>query len=216
MKSNLLTRRRMVLDQQVQEPTLLVLALIGMGLIVALGVCVLAIAGLPAFGYIWWIFAAATAILAWLVWSIRRKPKTSLPSGRLRWFRRILGSARLLFIIVLTCWLGLILWSVFCAGGPDPLPKTDAALIRVVTWNLHCGQDNGPPWKQFNWPVRKDSLQAALDRVQPDILCVQEATPDQGRTPSHGLSGLSVSAMDLFGNQDCRYFRSRRTCCPSF
>ena len=38
MKSNLLTRRRMVLDQQVQEPTLLVLALIVMGLIVALGV----------------------------------------------------------------------------------------------------------------------------------------------------------------------------------
>jgi len=121
----------MVLDQQVQEPTLLVFALIVMGFIAALGACVLAIAGLPAFGYIWWIFAAVAAILGWLVWGIRRKPKPSSPSDRLRWFRRILGLARLLFIILLTCWLGLIIWSVFCAGGPAPPAKTDAALSRA-------------------------------------------------------------------------------------
>lgn len=213
MKSNLLTRRRMVLDQQVQEPTLLVFALIVIGLIVALGVCVLGIAGLPAFGYIWWIFAAVAAILAWLVWGIRRKSKTSSPSGRLRWFRRILGLARLLFIIVLTCWLGLIIWSAICAGGPDPLPKTDAALIRVVTWNLHCGQDNGPPWKQFNWPVRKRSLRAALDRVQPDILCVQEATPDQVTFIEEALPGhhrVGVGRDGDAGGEHCAIYFSRQ------
>jgi endonuclease/exonuclease/phosphatase family metal-dependent hydrolase len=213
MKSNLLTKRRMVLDQQVQEPTLLVLVLIVMGLIVALGVCVLAIAGLPAFGYIWWIFAAVAAILAWLVWGIRRKPKTSSPSGRLRWLRRILGLARLLFIIVLTCWLGLIVWSAFCTGGPDPLPKTEAALIRVVTWNLHCGQDNGPPWKQFNWPVRKHSLRAALDRLQPDILCVQEATPDQVTFIEEELPGhhrVGVGRNGDAGGEHCAIYFSRQ------
>jgi endonuclease/exonuclease/phosphatase family metal-dependent hydrolase len=202
----------MVLDQQVQEPTLLVLALIVMGLIVALGVCVLAIAGLPAFGYTWWLVAAVAAILAWLVWGICRKPKTPSPSGRLRWFRRILGLARLQFIIVLTFWLGLIIWSVFCAGGPDPPPKTDD-LIRVVTWNLHCGQDNGPPWKQFNWPVRKHSLRAALDRIQPDILCVQEATPDQVPFIEEALPGhhrVGVGRDGAAGGEHCAIYFSRQ------
>ena len=203
----------MVLDQQVQEPTLLVFALIVMGFIAALGACVLAIAGLPAFGYIWWIFAAVAAILGWLVWGIRRKPKTSSPSDRLRWFRRILGLARLLFIILLTCWLGLIIWSVFCAGGPAPPAKTDAALIRVVTWNLHCGQDNGPPWKQFNWPVRKHSLRAALDRVQPDILCVQEATPGQVSFIEEALPGhnrIGVGRDGDAGGEHCAIYFSRQ------
>jgi endonuclease/exonuclease/phosphatase family metal-dependent hydrolase len=212
MKINLLTRRRMVLDQQVQEPTLLVLALLVMGLIVALGVCVLAIAGLPAFGYIWWIFAAVAAILAWLVWGIRRKPNTSSPSGRLRWFRRILGLARLLFIIVLTCWLGLIMWSAFCPGGPDPPRKTETSLIRVVTWNLHCGQDDGPPWKQFNWPVRKHALREALDNVQPDILCVQEATPDQVSFIEEALPGhdrVGVGRDGAAGGEHCAIYFSR-------
>jgi endonuclease/exonuclease/phosphatase family metal-dependent hydrolase len=49
----------------------------------------------------------------------------------------------------------------------------------VVTWNIHCGQDEGLPWQKFDWPVRKHALRAALDQVQPDILCVQEARPGQ-------------------------------------
>jgi endonuclease/exonuclease/phosphatase family metal-dependent hydrolase len=84
-----------------------------------------------------------------------------------------------LFIVLLTCWLGLIVWLAICPGGPDPAPKADPALIRVITWNIHCGQDEGPPWKQFDWPQRKQALRMALDQARPDILCVQEATPQQ-------------------------------------
>jgi len=169
----------MLANQAVQEPTLLVFALVVTGLILALGVCLLAIASLPAFGYTWWILAAAAATLAWLVWGLRRRPKSSSPNGRGRSLHRILAPAHLLFIVVLTCWLGLIVWAAFGPGGPNPPPKANAVQIRVVTWNLHCGQDHGPPWKQFNWPVRKHALRVALDHVQPDIFCVQEATPEQ-------------------------------------
>src|SRR5215831_10364483 len=101
MRINFLTRRRMVLGRQVQEPTLLALALTVTGLAVLLGVCVVAMAGLPAFDHIWWTFAAVTAVWAWLVLGLR-KPKPGPPSltGRRRWLRRIHGLARLLFIRV--------------------------------------------------------------------------------------------------------------------
>ncbi len=59
--------------------------------------------------------------------------------------------------------------------------KASAHLIRVVTWNIHCGQDDGPPWQRFGWPQRKQALRAALEPVRPDILCVQEALPGQVR-----------------------------------
>jgi len=64
-------------------------------------------------------------------------------------------------------------------GGPEPAAKQDPTFVRVITWNIHCGQTGGFPWKEFDWPARKVALQAALDQAQPDILCVQEATPDQ-------------------------------------
>ncbi len=205
----------MVLDQQVREPTLLALALIGTGLTIVLGICVVAIFILPAFGYTWWIFAAVAAILAWLVWGLRRKPKPPSPNSRQRWFRRILGLARLLFIIVLTCWLGLIMWSAFGPGGPDPPAKTNAAVVRVVTWNIHCGQDDGPLWKQFAWPARKHALRAALDLVQPDILCVQEATPEQvvfieQALPSHHRVGVGRDGGNSGGEHCAIYFSRQR------
>src|SRR5438552_18547100 len=160
MRINLLTRRRTALGQQVQEPTLLAMALALTGLAVLLGVCLLGIVFVPAFGYIWWTFAGVGAILAWLVLGIWRKPKPgpTTPTGRQRCFRRIVGVARGLFVGVLTCWLGLIVWLRFGPGGPEAPPKADPALIRVVTWNIHCGQDEGPPWKRFDWPRRKHAL----------------------------------------------------------
>ena len=33
----------------------------------------------------------------------------------------------------------------------------------MVTWNIHCGRDDGPPWERFDWPARKHALRAALD-----------------------------------------------------
>src|SRR6516165_1735370 len=110
MTTNPLIRRRMVLGQEVQEPTLLALILTVTGLAVLLVVCVVAIAGLPAFGYIWWTFVAVAAMLVGLIVGLRREHQFGITSltGRQRWFRRILGCARRLFIAVVACWLGLI------------------------------------------------------------------------------------------------------------
>jgi endonuclease/exonuclease/phosphatase family metal-dependent hydrolase len=136
---------------------------------------------LPAFGFAWWTFTAVAVILAFLSSGLRRKPAASSlsPTGRDWWFRLICQGGRMVISGILTCWLGLILWSALCPGGPEPPPKGDPALIRVITWNIHCGQDNGPPWKRFDWPRRKHALQTALEQARPDILCVQEATPQQ-------------------------------------
>jgi endonuclease/exonuclease/phosphatase family metal-dependent hydrolase len=206
----------MVLGQQIHEPTLLAMALTVMGFAALLGGCVVAIAGLPAFGYLWQTFAAATALLVWLVLGQRRKPRPGPAlTGRQRWGRRILGLARMLFIGVLTCWLGLIGWSALCPSRPAPPSKADPALIRVVTWNIHCGQDEGPPWKQFDWPVRKHALRVALDQAQPDILCVQEATPQQvvfleKALPGHNRVGVGRDDGKSGGEHCAIYFRRQR------
>lgn len=179
MSINLLTRRRTLLDQEIREPTLLAIGLAVVGFVLLLGVCVGAIAGLPAFGYVWWTFAVVAAILAWLVVGFWRTLGPAASTGRQRWFRRIVHVARWVFAGVLACWLGLIIWLAVCPGGLDAPSKTGPELIRVITWNIHCGQDEGLPWKQFDWPVRKHALRTALDQARPDVLCVQEATPEQ-------------------------------------
>ena len=161
------------------EPTLLamILAVVALGVLPA--VCVAGILFVPAFGYIWWTFAGVAVVLAWLIFGVSPKPSAVSPTGRQRWLRRILRLTRILLIGFLTSWLGLILWSALCLSGPAPPPKADPALIRVVTWNIHCGQDEGLPWERFDWPARKHALRAALDQARPDILCVQEARPGQ-------------------------------------
>jgi endonuclease/exonuclease/phosphatase family metal-dependent hydrolase len=213
MAGNLLTRRRIEFDQPVQEPTLLAVAVTVTGLGVLFGVCVLAIAFVPALGYRGWTVAAVAAGLAWLVLGQRRRPRTPPPTGRQQWFRRILGVGRLLFVVALTGWLGLIGWSLLCSGGPAPPAKSDPGLIRVVTWNIHCGQDQGPPWKRFDWPVRKHALRTALDEARPDILCVQEATPEQvafleGALPGHHRVGVGRDGEA--GGEHCAIFYDPR------
>jgi endonuclease/exonuclease/phosphatase family metal-dependent hydrolase len=171
----------MALDQERQRHTLLATVLTFTSLPVLLVGYVLGVAFLPALGYSWLTFLAVAAILAWLVLGLRRKPTSdSAPRiGRQHWPHHVIGWSRMLFIGLLSCWLGLMIWSVACPSGPDAPAKAAPELIRVMTWNVHCGQDEGPPWQQFDWPARKHSLRAVLDQAQPDILCVQEATPDQ-------------------------------------
>jgi endonuclease/exonuclease/phosphatase family metal-dependent hydrolase len=216
MRTSCLTKLRRVLGQQVQEPTLPALVLTVTGLALLLGVCLVAMAGLPALGSTGWAFAAVAATWAWLVLGLRRRPRAggTPPTGRRRWFRRILGGARLVFITVLGCWLGLMAWSAWPAIRPAPPPKADPALVRVVTWNIHCGQDQGLPWKQFDWPVRKHALREALDQAQPDILCVQEATPDQVAFLEEALPGhrrVGVGRDDgKSGGEHCAIYFSRQ------
>jgi endonuclease/exonuclease/phosphatase family metal-dependent hydrolase len=197
VRTNLLTRRRVVLGQEVQEPTLLALALTGAGLAGLLAACALAMAALPALGHGGWTGAGVAAGLLGLVVGLGRRPRTgpAALTARQRWCRRVRGGARWLFVTALALWLGLIGWSAFGPGGPAPPPKAGPRFVRVVTWNIHCGQDEGPPWKQFDWPARKQALRQALDLARPDILCVQEATPEQvafleAALPGHRRVGL--------------------------
>src|SRR5207249_531875 len=129
------------------------------------------------------------ALLVWLLW--RARPKRSLaPMLATRcqvWLRGVRRTARWLFIVLLAGWLSLIAWARACPGGPAPPPKADPAAIRVVTWNIHCGQEGGPLWRRFDWSRRKHSLQAALGQAAPDILCVQEALADQVAFLEHTL-----------------------------
>jgi endonuclease/exonuclease/phosphatase family metal-dependent hydrolase len=140
------------------------------------------------FGHRGWASAPIAALLASLVVTIRRTPHTpsddpDRPRGRsLRVGRTVLTAA-------LVCWLGLIGWSSLSPGGVMPQPKSDAAIVRVVTWNILHGGERGTPWSRYGWPVRKAALRAALEAAKPDILCVQEALSEQVESVADMLPG---------------------------
>jgi endonuclease/exonuclease/phosphatase family metal-dependent hydrolase len=197
------------------RPTPLAMALTMTGYVLLLALCFVAMASLPALGYLGWSFAAVAAALVYLVMDLRRKlrPHLTAQTGWPRWLFWIRVWGRGFLLAVLACWLGLIVWLAFCPGGPNPPPKADAALIRVVTWNIHCGQEHGPPWKQFDWPGRKAPLQAALDQARPDLLCVQEATPEQvafleESLPEHGRVGIGRDGGA--GGEHCAIYFNRK------
>jgi endonuclease/exonuclease/phosphatase family metal-dependent hydrolase len=79
---------------------------------------------------------------------------------------------------MLAAWLGMIAWSELTPGGPMP-PGPEPGAVRVITWNILHGSDDGPPWMRQNWPARKQALVAVLREAQPDIFCIQEARPEQ-------------------------------------
>lgn len=49
--------------------------------------------------------------------------------------------------------------------------------IKLITWNIQCGRDDGP--RHNGWGRRKDALASVLQRERPEVLCVQEALPEQ-------------------------------------
>src|SRR6266480_1405946 len=124
MLGNVLRNTRVVDGRQVQEPTLLAL-------------------GLNAAGFLLLLALLAAAVVV----RFMRRPRPVAPvTGRQRWLRRLRGVGRKALVVALTAWLGLIGWSQVAPGGPMPGPKADPGGVRVVTWNILCGQDDGPPW----------------------------------------------------------------------
>jgi endonuclease/exonuclease/phosphatase family metal-dependent hydrolase len=117
------------------------------------------------------------------------------------------------FAGVLSCWLALLCWGEARAGGLAPAAKSDPEAIRIVTWNIHCGQDDGPPWQRFDWPARKRALGVAVAQAQPDILCVQEARPGQVAFLEQTLPGhvrVGVGRDDgAEGGEHCAIFFDR-------
>jgi endonuclease/exonuclease/phosphatase family metal-dependent hydrolase len=181
MLSRLLTRPTQLPTQGMREPTPLAVVLSAAALLALVGVCVLAVFGTYPLGHDGIVALVVAVLLVWLLWRARPKhPVAPMLATRCQaWLRGIRRTARWLFIVLLAGWLGLIAWARACPGCPAPPPKEDPAAIRVVTWNIHCGQEGGPVWKRFDWSRRKHSLQAALAKTAPDILCVQEALADQ-------------------------------------
>ncbi len=106
--------------------------------------------------------------------------------GRLGWLR---AWAHRLVIVALIGWLALLFWARLSPGGSVPASKSDPDAIRVVSWNLHRGQDRGPPWLRCGWPEHRRPLLTALRHAAPEILCVQEALPDQVAFLEAALSG---------------------------
>jgi endonuclease/exonuclease/phosphatase family metal-dependent hydrolase len=180
MIHKLLSRQRTVLGQEVREPTLLALALTALGSFLLLAACAVAAYFVASFGFGWFAFVAVAVLLAALlvIPRFRRHMDAPPPTGRTRWLRRLLGAARVLLAVMLAAWLGLIAWSELTPGGSMP-PRPEPGAVRVITWNILHGSDDGPPWQQQNWPGRKHALATVLGETQPDILGVQEARPEQ-------------------------------------
>lgn len=159
--------------------------------------CLAAVVALPAVAHGAWPLVAVAALLAGLLLA---------PVGpQVRRPRR-------LFAGLLGCWLAALLWAQLSRGGPAPAAKAGPELIRVVTWNIHCGQDEGPPWQRFDWPARKHALRAALAEARPDVLCVQEARPGQVAFLEQALPGhqrVGVGRDGPEGGEHCAIFFDR-------
>ncbi len=167
------------------------------------------------FGHRHWSFAAIAALLACLVVGIRLRSQV-MTSNRLdRPGGRSLRLARMMLIGAPTCWLGLIAWSSLSPGGAMPSVKPDAEVVRVVTWNILCGSERGTPWSRHGWAVRKDALQSSIETIRPDILCVQEALPEQvesvaGILPGHRRVGVGRDDGRSAGEHCAIYFDGSR------
>ncbi len=187
-----------------------------MGFVALLGVCGLAIFSLNPLGYDVLVAAAVSAVLAWLLFRIRRQARpTASPTRCQAWFRKTVGLGRGVVIALLASWLGLIGWARLSPAGTPPPPKTNPEAIRVVTWNIHCGQESGPFWKRFDWAGRKTPLRIAIDQAAPDILCVQEAVAEQvafleQALPSHQRVGVGRDDGDKGGEYCAIYCRRDR------
>jgi endonuclease/exonuclease/phosphatase family metal-dependent hydrolase len=160
--------------------------------------CLTAVVTLPAVAHGPWPLVAVAALLVGVLLG---------PGGS--YCRR----SRRLFAGLLGCWLGPLLWAQLSRGGPAPAAKDGPELIRVVTWNIHCGQDDGPPWQRFDWPARKHALRVALGQAGPDVLCVQEARPGQVAFLEQALPGherVGVGRDDGHeGGEHCAIFFDR-------
>lgn len=185
-----------------------------LGLIVMLGGCGWVVFALQPFGRRGRAFAGIAAALACLVFEV--PTRLGLPAAR--WTGRRFApprAVRTALIGVLACWLGLIAWSALSPGGPAPTRKNDPALIRVVTWNVLHGEEQGPPWRRCDWSVRKRALRAALLDARPDLLCVQEALAGQvafieAAMPAHRRVGAGRDDGRSAGEHCAIYFDADR------
>jgi endonuclease/exonuclease/phosphatase family metal-dependent hydrolase len=129
------------------------------------------------------------------IWRSRGRPTVQPKKPVERIFGRSIWLVQSVFWGELACWLGLIVWSAACPGGEIPPPKSNPLAIRILTWNILYGADQGTPWKEHGWPLRKQAMAKVLAGTKPDILCVQEALDAQANyltelMPTHRRVGV--------------------------
>jgi endonuclease/exonuclease/phosphatase family metal-dependent hydrolase len=136
---------------------------------------------LQPFGHRHWALGANGLLLSWV--ALRFRPFVKTPGPVPRRFERLFGRSYWLIRGVLggalVCSLLLVGYSAAAPGGAIPAAPSVPQSIRVVTWNILVGSDDGPFWRRHGWPIRKNALKSALDGCRPDILCVQEARAEQ-------------------------------------
>jgi endonuclease/exonuclease/phosphatase family metal-dependent hydrolase len=156
-----------------------------------LGVWAWAVFVLQPFGHRQWTLITVAVPLFALVTGFRRGRRlaTETPTRLERIFGRSLWLGRSIVAGALAGWLGLIGWSATSPGGAIPPAKSNPVAIRVLTWNILHGTEQGMPWTRYGWPIRKKAIEATLSAVKPDILCVQEALEEQVRFLAEILPG---------------------------
>jgi hypothetical protein len=76
--------------------------------------------------------------------------------------RQAFGLTRKALVVGLAGWGVLVAWSALSRGGVMPPSKGDPAAVRVMTWNILLGSQDGPPWRWHGWSVRKIGILADL------------------------------------------------------
>ena len=57
------------------------------------------------------------------------------------------------------------------------MAKTESLRIRLLSWNIQVGYDNGI--LSNNWSNRKKKIVKTIRKHSPDFFCIQEGSPDQ-------------------------------------
>jgi endonuclease/exonuclease/phosphatase family metal-dependent hydrolase len=168
-------------ERKFRASKFLTAVLILIELVALLAASAAAIFFLQPYGQRGWTALALAASLAFvaIARSQARRRTSSQEPGAGQTHGRFLRLGANVLIVVLACWLGLLAWSSWSAGGALPPAKSDPRSIRFITWNILHGADDGAPWTRFGWPVRRTALESALNSTVPDILCVQEALDEQ-------------------------------------
>jgi hypothetical protein len=100
----------MVDGREVQEPTLLALSLTAAGFLLLWAVLAGAVYATANFGLGWGLFAAVIGLLAAVILGPRcwHRESAAPVTGRRLWLRRLRGAGRVVCVVGLASWLGLI------------------------------------------------------------------------------------------------------------
>jgi hypothetical protein len=96
------------------------------------------------------------------------------------------------------------------AGTETPYGVLTGGRLRVLTWNVW--------WRFGSWEERQPAIAATIERLDPDIVCLQETWPEavEALAASLGLHQVYASRIDFdgvpFGNAVLARWPLTRSC----